>query len=260
MELGLTGKTALITGGSKGIGRAIADRLADEGCHLRLVARTKQDLETAKAEISARCDVNVTVHPIDLSDGETARGLAKNCSDVDILVNNAGAIPGGSLSDVVEPQWREAWDLKVFGYINLCRAYFESMTKRGHGVIVNIIGMAGERPDFSYIAGTTGNAGLMAFTRALGSRSIDNGVRVVGVNPGLVETERMVKLLKKRAQENFGDETRWQSLLAPLPLGRAANPEEVADLAVFLASARASYITGTIFEIDGGASVRGGVF
>ena len=111
----------------------------------------------------------------------------------------------------------------------------------------------------NYIAGSTGNAGLMAFTRALGSNSLDNGVRVVGINPGLVETERMVTLMRTRAENELGDPDRWPELTTNLPLGRAARPEEIGDLVTFLASDRSSYTTGVIYSVDGGTAAKNGL-
>ena len=146
MDLGLAGRLALITGGSKGIGFASAWSLAREGCHLHLAARNETELDEAKASITRRFNVSVTVHPTDLSDGEAARTLIATCVDIDILVNNAGAIPAGDIQAVDEAGWRDAWDLKVFGYANTCRAALANMHARGTGVIVNIIGAAGERP------------------------------------------------------------------------------------------------------------------
>ena len=185
MELGLEGRSALITGSSKGIGYASAYRLAQEGCNVHLASRSEADLEKASAEIRSRYNVEVTIHPTDLADGDAARALIATCQDIDILVNNAGAIPGGDIASIEEPRWREAWDLKVFGYINTCRAAYANMKARGNGVIVNVIGAAGERPSAGYIAGSAGNASLMAFTRGLGGRSRADNIRVVAINPGL---------------------------------------------------------------------------
>src|SRR5262249_39840219 len=146
--------------------------LAAEGCHLHLVARTKETLEAARDSIRARHQVSVTLHPLDLSQSPSVDALVKSAGDVDILVNNAGAIPGGSVDMVDEAKWRAAWDLKVFGYINMTRAFLALMQQRGRGVILNVIGLAGERSDAGYVAGSAGNASLMAFSRAVGSTSL----------------------------------------------------------------------------------------
>src|SRR5207245_530127 len=147
MELGLRGRKALVTGASKGIGRACAEVLAEEGCDVALVSRTAADLETARAEIAGKHNVGVRVFPLNLSDSRNVDKLAAECADIDILVNNAGAIPGGNLDAIDETRWREAWDLKVFGYINMTRRFYALMRERRQGVIVNIIGGAGENPD-----------------------------------------------------------------------------------------------------------------
>jgi hypothetical protein len=250
MDLKLQGKIALITGASRGIGRACAEVLAAEGCALHLAARSEEDLQLAKQQLEAKYDVPVSIYPVDLSRGDDARSLALACPQVDILINNAGAIPRGDLWKIEEQNWREAWDLKVFGYINLCRAVYPQMKERNCGVIINIIGAAGERPGKDYIAGGAANAALMAFTRALGARSFNDGIRVVGVNPGLIKTARLENLLKSFARKRFNDEARWKELLPKEP--PPGEPADVANLVAFLASDCARYITGTIVTIDGG--------
>lgn len=254
MQLHLNGKTAIVTGASKGIGRAIAWALAEEGCHLHLAARTEADLVKVRDAIRDKYQVSVTIHPMDLSDGNNARRLIASCADADILVNNAGAIPGGALDVIDEERLRTAWNLKVFGYMNTCREMYAQMKERGRGVIVNVIGTGGERPMAAYIAGAGGNASLMAFSRALGSASPNDGIRVVAVNPGMIDTER----LRTVAEGMTGgvDSPAWQKIVAGLPFGRPGKSEEVADLVVFLASDRASYISGTVVTIDAGAVGR----
>ena len=256
MNLELNGLTALITGASRGIGFAIAQGLAREGCHLHLAARTAADLDAAKAKILAECKVNINCHALDLGVSANINELATRCGTVDILINNAGGIPSGHLLDIDEARWRAAWELKVFGYINLTREIYRAMCQRKKGVIVNVIGVAGERLRQDYIAGSTGNAALMAFTKNLGGESVDHQVRVVGVNPGQIETDRLRVRLEKRAQTELGDKNRWLELVDDPPFGRLARPDEVADTVVYLASARASYVSGTILTVDGGRAVR----
>ena len=256
MDLGLRGRKALVTGASKGIGRACAEALAAEGCDVVLVARTAADLEAAQAAIAAKHNVAVRSCPLDLSDSRNVDRLAAECPDTEILVNNAGAIPGGNLDAIDEARWRRAWDLKVFGYVNMTRRFYALMRERRQGVIVNIIGAAGENPDSEYVAGSSGNASLMAFTRAMGGTAPRDGLRVLGINPGPVLTERLVTLMRTRAQTRFGDPERWQEFMKPLAFGRAATPEEIAHMAVFLASDLSAYTTGTIITIDGGGSSR----
>jgi NAD(P)-dependent dehydrogenase (short-subunit alcohol dehydrogenase family) len=260
MDLGLRGRKALVTGASKGIGRACAEALAREGCDVALVARTAADLDAAGAKIKSEHNVAVRTFALDLSQSRNVDELASQCRESDILLNNAGAIPGGNLDAIDEARWREAWDLKVFGTINMTRRFYALMREKGRGVIVNIIGAAGENPDADYIAGSAGNASLMAFTRALGGAAPKDGLRVVGINPGPVLTDRLQSLLRQRAQSRFGDPEKWTELLKPLAFGRAATPEEIASMAAFLASDLSAYTSGTIVTIDGGASSRRSAF
>jgi hypothetical protein len=256
MDLGLRGRKALVTGASKGIGRAAAEALAEEGVDIVLVSRTAADLEEARAAITGKYNVGVRFFALDLSDSKNVDRLAAECADTDILVNNAGAIPGGDLDAIDEQRWREAWDLKVFGYVNMTRRFYALMAARRQGVIINIIGAAGENPDSNYVAGSTGNASLMAFTRAMGGTAPRDNLRVMGINPGPVMTERLVTLMKTRAQSQFGDAERWQELMGGYAFGRAARPEEIASMVAFLASDKSGYTTGTIVTIDGGGSSR----
>lgn len=258
MDLKLAGSKVLVTGASKGIGLAVASAFAAEGCNVVLVARTQETLAAAQQQIRQRHNVGVDALALDIAQRGSAERLVEAFPDIDILVNNAGAIPGGDLEAIDEQRWREAWELKVFGYVNICRQYFARMRARRSGVIANVIGLAATRMMFDYIAGTMGNAGLVAFTKALGSKSVDANVRVFGVNPPMTATDRMVTLARTRAQDQFGDPERWRETLKGLPFDRPATVEEIADAVVFLASPRASYVSGIVLDIDGGSASRNG--
>jgi hypothetical protein len=254
MDLKLAGKRALITGGSKGIGRAAAEALADEGCDLVLVARDAATLATTAAAIRDRRQVAVQTIAADLSSEAAVQRTLAAAGAIDILVNNAGAIPPGDIGAVDDATWRRAWDLKVFGFIGFCRAAYPAMAARRSGVIVNVIGAAGEKFPPGYVAGAAGNAALMALTRALGRQAPADGLRVVGINPGPVATERLVMLQRDRAEKTLGDAARWQELLAGMPFGRAASPMEIGHAVAFLASPLSGYTSGTILTIDGGGA------
>jgi len=244
MKFGLEGKHVLITGGSKGIGRACALAFAAEGCKLHLVARDAGRLEAAREAVRARHPVEVELHPADLRDGQAVKRIAAECAAAEILVNNAGDIPGGSLDQIDEAKWRHAWDLKLFGYVNMTREMLANMRARSRGVIVNVIGMAGEKPSWDYICGAVANAGLAAFTKGLGAKSLEFGIRVVGLHPPATRTDRITSLLKTVAKNKYGDESRVDDVLKDGSFGRVIEPEQVADTVVFLASPRASHLSG----------------
>ena len=168
---------------------------------------------------------------------------------MDILVNNAGDIPGGTIEAVDEAKWRHAWELKVFGYVNLTRELFARMKARQSGVIVNVIGMAGEHPSFEYVCGSMANAGLGAFTKAMGKGSTAFGVRVLGVHPPATRTDRIIPLMKAAAREKLGDENRWQELIGTGSFGQMIEPEQVADMVAFLASVRAGKLSGVMVNL-----------
>ena len=240
MDLGLKGKSVLVTGGSKGIGLACAQAFVAEGCGVHLAARDPGRLQKAKEMLKG----DVTAHSVDLRDGAALRQLARDCEGVDILVNNAGDIPGGTLETVDEAKWRHAWELKVFAFINLTRELYARMKTRKSGVIVNVIGMAGETLPFEYICGAAGNAGLAAFTKAMGKGSREQGVRVLGVHPPATRTDRIEALMRASAKARFGDESRYQELM-----GSVIEPAQVADMVCFLASPRAGQLSGVVVNL-----------
>jgi hypothetical protein len=245
MDLQLRGKSVLVTGGSKGIGLACAKAFAAEGCRVHIASRSRERLEEARKLLGP----DSQVHATDLRDGKALRALAAACADVDILVNNAGDIPGGTIEAIDEAKWRHAWELKVFGYVNLTRELFGRMKTRKSGVIVNVIGMAGEYPSFEYVCGSMANAGLGAFTKAMGKGSPAFGVRVLGVHPPATRTDRIIPLMKAAAKEKLGDESRWEELIGTGSFGQMIEPEQVGDTVAFLASARAGKLSGVMLNL-----------
>ena len=240
MDLGLKGKSVLVTGGSKGIGLACAKAFAAEGCRLHLAARDKDRLAQAARSLGG----DVKVHSVDLRDPTALRRLAEECAGIDILINNAGDIPGGTIETLDEAKWRHAWELKVYGFINLTRELYARMKARKSGIIVNVIGMAGETHPFEYICGATANAGLAAFTKAMGKGSREHGVRVVGVHPPSTRTDRIITLMKTAAKAKWGDESRYEELM-----GSVIEPEQVGDTVCFLASPRAGQLSGVVLNM-----------
>lgn len=258
MDFRLKGKRAVVTGASRGIGRAVAETLAEEGADLDIVARSGDLLAQLAERLAFQHRVRVRPIALDLSKAAGQAALITESGAPDIFINNAGESPPGEIDSFTDAAWREAWELKVFGYINLTRAIYAAMKSRGSGVIVNVIGTASEKMYPGYIAGSTGNSALAAMTRALGARAPDFGVRVVGVNPGFTATEQALAFLRRISQTTHGTEERWQELVQTmrLPFGRMQEPAEVARLVAFLASPRASYISGTVVTSDGGSIHR----
>jgi NAD(P)-dependent dehydrogenase (short-subunit alcohol dehydrogenase family) len=247
----------VVTGASKGIGLGIARALAAEGVEVVLCARSDELLRKAANQIADASGVPAHSVAADLATPEGIEALVacanRDLGTVDILVNNAGAIPGGTIEGIDDETWHRAYELKLWGYIRLCKALLPGMKARGSGVIVNIIGNAGKRPSAGYIAGGIANAGLMNFTAGLAQEAGPHGIRVVGINPGPIRTDRQDQLIARRAldQSATEDEVRL-SMGRDIPLRRIGEVAEVADVAVFLASDRASYISGCVVPIEGG--------
>jgi 3-oxoacyl-[acyl-carrier protein] reductase len=258
VDLGITGRVALVTGASKGIGRACAGALAAEGCAIALSARGRDGLEAAARQLGAR-GAQPLVVPADLSEGpEPARVVAavvERFGRLDILVNNAGAIRGGAFLDTSAEHWADDWRLKVLGYVRLAQAALPIMRRQRWGRIVNVIGAAARNPTVSYMAGGIANAGLVNFTRALADLGAPDGILVNAVSPGPTATERWESLIvqQARAQGRSVEALRAEVERAQ-PLGRIGRPEDVADVVAVLASERAGFVTGACLTVDGGAS------
>ena len=256
MDLDLKGRTVLITGASKGIGYVIAESMAAEGCNLHLAARDEVAMQKLATQLSRDHAVTVTVHRCDLGRTADVHALGEACADVDILVNNAGDIPPGTLEEIDGETWRKAWDVKVYGYVDLTRIIYPHMCARKSGVIINIVGSAARMPNHRYIAGCMANIALNMFTQCLGGESMRHNVRVVAINPGPTVPGRHLPHVMARAKRLLGDENRWPELHANFPSGRAGKASEIAEAVIFLASGRAGFISGATIDIDGGHSVH----
>jgi NAD(P)-dependent dehydrogenase (short-subunit alcohol dehydrogenase family) len=256
MDINLKGKSVLITGASKGIGFVVAEYMAAEGCDLHLAARDDKAMTELAERLRREHGIKVTVHRRDLGLKAEVEALGKDCAHVDILVNNAGDIPPGTLAEIDGDTWRKAWDVKVYGYVDLTRIIYPHMCTRKNGVIINIVGAAARNPSHRYIAGCMANIALNMFTQCLGGESMRHGVRVVAINPGPTVPGRHLPHVMARAKRLFGDENRWPELHAKFPAGRPGKASEVAEAVIYLASDRASFISGAALDIDGGHSVH----
>lgn len=259
MDLGLSGSAVLVVGGSRGIGRASALRFAEEGARVAIAARDPAVLDEAAAEIARRTNARPLTVPCDCAKPADVEALmstvAHALGGLDVLVNSVGAAKGGRFLELGETDWMESLDGKLHAQVRCCRAALPHLRRRGGGVIVNVIGHRGKQPDGRALPAGVANAGLMNFTVGLASEEATHGIRVVGVNPAPVETRRLLSVFETEAGL-LGvsvDEAR-RRWLSHVPLGRAADPGEIADVIVFLASRRASFVTGTIVHCDGGAT------
>ena len=243
MDLELGGKVALVTGGSKGIGRACAESLAAEGCQIAICARGPEALEVAARELTSRGATAITISA-DLSEETSASRVVaeviRHFGRLDILVNNAGAIRDGAFLETALSVWERDWRLKLMGYIRMAQAALPLMRLRRWGRIINIVGTAARNPMTTFMAGGIANAGLINFTRALADLGAPDHILVTAVSPGPTTSE-----------ESDRDEV---GRPVASPLGRMGRPRDVADLVTFLASERASFITGVAITVDGGAS------
>lgn len=255
MELGLEGKTVLVTGGSKGIGRATALALVAEGASVFACARGQEDLDALEADAKSAGPGRVATLSADLCDGADIERVVAAAVEaygrVDVLINNAGSARPGVFLDLADQDWMDDWQLKFFGYVRMARAVLPQMERQGGGVVVNVIGTGGLRPMAGYMIGGAANAALNHFTKALADEGSTRGVRVVGINPGPILTERLKRFLDTFSPDAGSPE---EALRNMTPLGRVGEPEEVASLLLFLASERAAFIHGANITIDGGAN------
>lgn len=253
MDLGLAGKVVLVTGGSKGIGLACARAFVAEGARVAIASRSADNISRARVQLG-----DVLGVPADLTDAAQAAALVetveRQLGPIDVLVNSAGAARRTPPGELAPAAWHAAMDAKYFTYIHAIDPAVKRMAARGAGVIVNVIGNGGKVASAVHLAGGAANAALMLATAGLATAYAPRGVRVVGLNPGLTETDRVAEGLAADARLGgiSADEARARAV-AKIPMGRMASAAEVADVVVFLASARASYVTGVNITMDGGS-------
>jgi len=257
MDLQLNGKKAIVTGGSEGIGKAIALGLAQEGVDVAICARRKEPLEAAAKEISNATDRNIIPITADLTDTEQANafidGAVEALGGIDILVNNAGAAVGGVLEYLSDEQWEDALQLKFFGYVRCTRAVLPHFKEKGGGRVVNLIGNDGIKHSYWEIAPGAANAAGQNLTISLAGQYGKDNISFVAVNPGPVRTERWAGLVEGMARDmNLSIEEADQLAPRSIPLGRIAETVEVANLVTYLASPLAHFVNGTMIESDGG--------
>jgi NAD(P)-dependent dehydrogenase (short-subunit alcohol dehydrogenase family) len=257
MDLKLTGKTALVTGGSEGIGKGIALALAKEGVDVAICARRKEPLEKCAAEIAASTRRKIVPITADLSTDEGAKNFVtqghKALGRVDIMVNNAGSSPGGVIEHLSEADWAQSLQLKFMGYVRCLRYVLPIMVKQGGGRVVNLIGNDGVKPSYWEICPGAANAAGQNLTMSLAGQYGKHGISFVAVNPGPVRTERWAGLVDAMARD-MKISREEADTLAPssIPMGRIAEVDEVAALVTMLASPMLEMVNGTMIEIDGG--------
>lgn len=254
MDLGLHGKNVLITGGSKGIGLACARAFLAEGARVAIVSRSQSNLDAARKSLG-----DVLVFTADLTDADAAAAMVARAEaefgPIDVLVNSAGAARRTNADELNAAAWHAGMAAKYFSYIHVIDPLIKRMASRGRGAVINVIGNGGKVPSPTHLAGGAANAALMLATAGLANAYAARGVRVVGLNPGLTNTDRVAEGLKAEAKRASISEAQALRLaVAKLPLGRLAEPGEIADVVVFAASERGRFLTGANITMDGASS------
>jgi len=257
MDLGINGKVALVAASSKGIGKAIAFALADEGVGLSIFSRSEDEIERTASEIRTRFDFHVLASAADVTNTEqidrVIEETVKTLGGIDILINNAGGPPFGFFEDFDSPDWQNALELNLLSGIYLAKKVVPLMKKRSWGRIVNITSIAVKQPIDGLILSNTSRAGLIGFSKTLSNELAKDNILVNNICPGRIYTDRIKALAEKRAaQSGIEYEKAIEEMEKDIPLQRIGAPEELAALACFLASEKASYMTGTTIQVDGG--------
>ncbi len=257
MDLQLKGKTALVTGGSEGIGKGIARALAREGVDVAVCARRKDKLDQAAAEIAKETGRKVIAIPADLTKDADAKNFVEQghraLGRVDIMVNNAGSAPGGVIEHLSEADWTQAMQLKFMGYVRCLRYVLPIMVRQGGGRVVNLIGNDGVKHSYWEIAPGAANAAGQNLTMSLASQYGRHNISLCAVNPGPVRTERWAGLVAAMSRDmKLSYEEADKLAPASIPMGRIAEVEEIANLVAMLASPLMHFVNGTMIEIDGG--------
>ena len=257
MDLGLKDKVALIAAGSRGLGRAVAEEVAAEGASLVLCARDPNTLAESAATIADNFGAHVLAVPADVTSVSDITRVVEAGNDrfgrIDILVTNAGGPPAGTFDQLTREQWEEATRLTLFSAIELARQVLPGMKERRWGRILNITSIAVKQPIENLMLSNSLRAGLTGFARTLANEVAALGITVNNILPGYTRTERLEELAQMMAEKQGISTTefsaKWE---AEIPMGRLGEPREFAALAAFLVSERASYITGTSIQVDGG--------
>jgi 3-oxoacyl-[acyl-carrier protein] reductase len=256
VDLGLTDSTALVTGASKGIGRASALALAQDGCDVAINARTPEGIEQTARELADATGRRIVPIAGDMSDPDDVERVVQTAiaelGHLDIAVTCAGSSPGGLIEELTEEHWRISLGLKFMGYVRTCKAVLPHMRERGSGSVVLVVGNDGLKPSYWEVTAGAANAADINFASSAAEQYGRYGVRVNTVNPGPVDTDRWDGLEKAFARDKGVTQERAHELaVSSIPLGRICTAEEVANLVAFLASPRASFINGAHIPIDG---------